>query len=219
MSCNICDETSHQLIINDKFNTMFRRKFENCPACQAAPRFRTFKIAYDLYVKTSLSKPKEQLAALVIAGTQLEQNLIAADYGTLFSSSLYGEYGSGTVKSDLRNLKEFHDDQFDLVQACGVLDFICEIDQAFSSVYRVLKADGLFVFHILPFRLQENSHPPTVNYFKKEPYFPKNVQLPSLTVGKRYILKTMIEKQFKARKIEIADVFSNETDTWFIGKK
>lgn len=220
MSCNICQPELLAKILKGATQKISQsEKSENCPICKSPPRLKTFQIAYNLYVAPHFTKPKKKLTALVVSGAQCEQEIIAKNFGNLVSTSLYGEYGPNTIKSDLRDLKEFKDSQFDYVSACNVLDYIFEIDRAFASVFRVLKPNGIFLFHIAEFRLVDGNVPPRIEGSKKEPYYPEGITVPSVIFGKQSILKKLRENRFKASMYIIKDIFSEQVCTWFLGKK
>lgn len=223
MACNLCCEEYHKKLLKGKTDKIkLKKKSENCPTCKAPSRFKTFRLAFDRLIVPKLKKPKEQLSALAIAATKIEQDIIRSKFGSLVSASLYGSYnnyGNVTIQTDLRNLKEFPDQRFDLVQACGVVDFIYELDDVLASVYRVLKPGGFFLFLILDYRLVNNNDPPKIIGTKKEPYFPEGIELPSVMFGKKYLLRRMEKVGFKAEKYEITDYFSGTVCNWFLGRK
>ncbi|WP_165842339.1 methyltransferase domain-containing protein [Paenibacillus xerothermodurans] len=218
MACNVCDNNLHLLWLNGKIRHV-KPKNEKCPSCTADPRFKTFRIIFDQKVIPGVVLPSGELKALVISGTQWEQDIIRKRYGTLVSAALYGRYGDNTVKTDLRDLKEFQDEEFDFVEACGVIDFIVEVDKVFGAVKRALKPGGQFLFHILDHRLTDSSKPPAVTGTKVEPYFPKGIELPSVQFGRQYLYNALGKAGFRAAQFEVRDIFSGETCTWYLGRK
>ncbi|WP_165842340.1 class I SAM-dependent methyltransferase [Paenibacillus xerothermodurans] len=167
----------------------------------------------------SLVNPKDQLSALVMSGTAWEQSILKKTFINIVNSCLYGDYGEGRIHADLRDLKPFDDQTFDYVHASGVLDFILEIDKVLTSVYRVLKPNGQFLFHILSHRLRDDDSPPTVEGTKRETYYPEGVVLPSIMYGKKDILRRMNQHRFSSEMVEMIDPFSGEHCTWFWGQK
>lgn len=221
MSCNSCNDTYQKMILKGKSDKIVvGKKSENCPSCQASPRFKTFRICFEQRVLPLFSRQKKERSALLISATmRWEQDIVRPHVGTIISTALYGDYGEGTIPADLRNLQQFHSHQFDFVHACGVLDFIFEIDDVLDSVFRVLKPNGLFLFHILPHRLVKGSDPPVIKGSKKERYYPEGVELPSVVFGKKDLLRRMKMHGFKADKFKINDIFSDQVCTWFLGRK
>lgn len=221
MACNCCNNMYQSLILKGKQETIpVPQLFENCPSCGARPRFKTFRIVYETHVLSRIGKAREQLSALLVSPTKRwEQDIIQKDVGTVIVSAMYGQYSENTIRSDLRNLNEFENAQFDYVHACNVLDYIHEVDLVLQSVSRVLKPGGLFLFHIAEERLVNNDHPPYIRGSKREPYYPEGLALPSVTFGKKDLLKRMKASGFQAEKCGIKDLFSGQRCTWFLGTK
>lgn len=220
MPCNVCNDKYHEWLQKGKGSKIpITQKHENCPDCEARPRFKTFRFIYDQQIASAFTGSKQNLTALVISGTQWERETISTHFGTVVSTALYGQYGPNTIKSDIRNLKEFQDNKFDYVNACNVLDYIYQIDEVLGSVYRVLKPGGHFLFHIAEFRLVDSFDPPATRGTKREPYYPDDVELPSVIFGKHDLVERMKKHHFDTRKFEVLDIFSGEVCTWFLGKK
>lgn len=221
MACNSCNDEYQKFLLEGRVEKIsIRTKTENCPSCQAPPRFKTFRLIFEQSVLPLFSNPPKMRNALLVSATKRwEQDIIRPHVANMTSTALYGEYGADTVASDLRDLKEIGSQQFDLVYACGVLDFIYEIDDVLESVARVLKPNGIFLFHILEHRLVSGYAIPKINGSKKEPYFPKDVELPSVVFGKKDVVRRLGAHGFKPSMHKIVDVFSGDLCTWFIGKK
>ncbi|PZE20077.1 class I SAM-dependent methyltransferase [Paenibacillus xerothermodurans] len=219
MPCNVCNEMYHTMLLEGKIKQIpIAEKFENCPDCEARTRFKTFRLIYDQQVAPRANN-KGNLRALVISGTAWEQSIISQNFSSFISSALYGNYGEGTVKSDMRNLKEFANEHFDYVHACNVLDYIPELNEVLSSVYRVLKPGGMFLFHIAEFRLTNTDARPIIKGTKREPYYPEGISLPNVLFGKHGVVECMRKNHYDAKMYEVNDIFSGEICTWFLGIK
>lgn len=220
MTCNSCNDHYQQLIMSGQQDRISIEELaENCPACEARPRFKTFRIVYEQQVIPRLGNIREEVTALLISPAHWEVDLIAPRMEKIIFSALYGNYGPKTVKSDLRDLAEFSDGQFDFLHACNVLDYILEIDQVLASAARVLKRRGLFLFHIAEDRLTSGDIPPFVHGSKHEPYYPDGLSLPSVYFGKQDLLKRLKANHFQAEMYEVLDLFSGNYCTWFLGTK
>jgi SAM-dependent methyltransferase len=220
MSCNICNPDLLRRILNGELGAVApEEQVENCRRCNAPPRLKTFQIAYHRHIRPNLIRSKAELAALAISGVKYEQEIVAWDFGTLVSASLYGNYGNPTIRTDIRDLKEFSNDSMDFVWACNVLDYVLEIEAAFHSVGRILKPGGQFLFHISEERLRTGDDPPALIGSKKEPYYPEGFSVPSVAFGKDYLNLALAAANFVPQQEAITDVFSGRLCTWFSGLK
>jgi len=222
--CNICNDSIHYKWLDGSLNENTSiKKSINCQKCNSRPRTKTFRYVYDKYIK-ELIKSNNQDNAMVISGVKFTREYIKRDFSSLTSSSLYGNYGENTIKSDLRNLKEFNSNLFNYVDATLVLDYILEHVEVFESVYRVLKKNGIFLFHIAEARLLNDNTPTYINNYKKEIIFksqyPEEFKMPSVRVGRKYLVKKLCEVGMcNIKDIKVKDIFSDTTCSWFLSVK
>ena len=222
--CNICNDDYHNRILKNQAESIRVDKiFDNCPECGSRPRIKTFRIIYDSLVLPIIEKKKAPRNALIISGVRYTINRVTNDFNMVVSGALYGKYGDNTIKTDLRDLKEFNNEDFDYVGATLVLDYIEEHEDVFKAVYRVLKKKGLFLFHIAEARLLEDDTPTFIKNYKKKIIFkeqyPSDYKMPSIKVGKRYIIDRLMAHNFLVTKRTLIDIFSGVQCTWFLAEK
>ena len=69
----------------------------------------------------------------------------------------------------VRDLAPFRDESFDYAQACNVLDYVPELEQAFRAIHRVVRPSGVFVFLIPEHNLLPANEPISVSVLLRLP--------------------------------------------------
>jgi hypothetical protein len=224
VSCNICDDSLHELLLSGDLRDFPYNSHPdpdvNCPSCAARPRIKTFRLVYDEHVRPRLTKPRAQMRALEIAGNPSTRRLIGVDVGSVVDAALVGR----AMRTDIRDLREFEDDSLSLVTAVAVLDFVIEIGLAFDAVWRVLESGGLFVFSLMPYRLTDDSAAP--REVDRLPWIdvasaegPDDSLVPSIEVGKQWLVDRLTAHGFRAEQYDYVDLFSGHPSAWFVGRK
>lgn len=192
-----------------------------CAQCKAPPRTRSIT-----YVARNVVAPAYKPGkGLVFSPSSLELQALSplnCEMTNMDIASLYGSYGKDTKIVDIRKLEQYKNNSLTLIYSCGVLDYVIEHEAAISEAARALQGGGIFMTHILPYRLNESDESPEVAYFihGRPGYFEylNDVELPSIKVGKNWFLRKMREHGFDAKSVEVTDP-SGVISTWFVGVK
>jgi SAM-dependent methyltransferase len=230
-------------------NTVFDacKDTEDCPCCGEASRTRSLPAIVTHHLPKILDADlAKALPVLGFAVTGTEYDWLKRCFGSIYVVSLYGErrwlrlvpsslkqhigsivgvsrYG-GILGVDARDLSRFASNSFCGVFSIGVYDFFAEQEQALAEAFRVTAPAGVFLTLIQPHRLRPDDEGPVVTELIRgrsgwQSYLPRDVDLPSITVGRDWYVKAMQEAGYEATAVEILDEASGITNTWFLGKK
>ena len=209
--------------IHDKANNSKKR---NCSHCNGIPRHRSLPyLLSNIMPKYSDAKIIESLPLLAFAPDGIEQRYLKKYFKDIKIASLWGKYSSDSeVGVDARDLSRYKDNSFSGVYSMGTYDFIPEQEQAIKEAYRVIAPGGIFMILIIHYRLLDDNSPPVVSEIMKSSdnwsaYIPREVDITSIKVGKKWYVNAMNKAGFKGHLIDIYDEISGETVTWFIGEK
>jgi ubiquinone/menaquinone biosynthesis C-methylase UbiE len=198
----------------------------NCGKCKSRPRTRTVPlVCEELTPEFDLLGDSQDRRVLAFAMPDHENQVISRYFGEVVSASLYGEYRQGHLSGvDARDLSQFALERFDAVFSVLLLDYFVEHEKALEEIHKVLKPGGVFFTHVAPYRLTDSDEPPVntatiqtrAGYFD---YVPSDANMPSIKVGRRWLLAAFDRAGFSARmKTHIDPAFGESVD-WFIGVK
>jgi SAM-dependent methyltransferase len=138
-------------------------------------------------------------------------------------SSLYQTYSNvgPFVRADVRDLAPFPDESFDYVQACNVLDYVPEIEQALRAAHRVLRPGGIFVFLIPEGNLLRGNQPASVSFRPTVTgdYWPDRTQVPFLRLGRQMLSDMLKQTGFELEEIRVQEALSALQCTWWLCRR
>ena len=193
-----------------------------CPNCSRRTRQRSLPIIAEV-LKPLIDKNKDgELLAFALTG--IENDHIGSHFKSIFSASLYGNYGQKhTSGVDVRDLSRFESSRFSAFFSSLLFDYFVEHREALNEIFRVLRKGGIFVTHIAEGRILEGDVEPNLHkLIRSKPgsfEYLGECEIPSIKVGKKWLLGCMKQCGFQSCAIEIYDSGNGERITWFIGKK
>lgn len=118
-------------------------------------------------------------------------------------------------------LPDYEAESIDLFISSGVLDFLANFSGIITNSFRVLRPGGIALFRLKHQRIVEGSTPPTIGYLADPLVYglPENASLPSMKVGRTWLLDSLAEAGFESQHFEFSSEESGETVEWFIGCK
>lgn len=219
--CNYCNPKLRTACISGQYNLSFTLDGQKCAVCGSRPRIRAMAQAVDLCLAPKLSELglKGAAKSLLIGAPAVEMELLQPLVGEIVHGSLYGEYAENHVTTDVRDLKEFSDQSFDLLEACTIFDFVPEAEAAFESISRVLKTKSIVFFHINDGRLRDSDAPPWVKRYRTDwtaSYYPEGYQQPIVIFGRQWIHNKLTELGFEVRTCVWQDPGLKKSLTWWL---
>ena len=214
-NCTIC---------GDPLQTV--NKKGDCPSCGQPSRTRSLAPILTDVVAPLLSTgdpPTGPLLAFAMTGA--ERKLIEPVFPSCRSVSLFGTYATyHETGVDARDLSRYDGGCFAGVFSIQLFDYFLEHDQALQEMYRVLAPGGVLFTLIASYRLHDGIEPPHVakmlepnsGYF---PYWPSEVPLPSITVGRTWFVDAMRRAGFESDLVQVKDDATGDTFDWFVGQK
>ncbi|NQY41998.1 MAG: methyltransferase domain-containing protein [Legionellales bacterium] len=216
-TCSLCGK------IHDNVN---HPKKDKCSVCNKPGRQRTLPfLVSDIIPKYTDKELAQTKALLAFAPGGVEQDYLKKYFKTLKVVTLYGNYSSDSeIGVDARDLSRYPDESFSGVYAMGTYDFFTEQEQAIREAYRVIAPGGIFMILFLPYRLINDDSPPRIGYTTHStdtymPSIPRDREIVSVKLGKKWYVEAMNRAGFKGYAIDIYDEIREETYTWFIGEK
>lgn len=118
-------------------------------------------------------------------------------------------------------LPDYEAESIDLFISSGVLDFLANFSGIITNSFRVLRPGGIALFRLKHQRIVEGATPPTIGYLADPLVYglPENASLPSMKVGRTWLLDSLAEAGFESQHFEFSSEESGETVEWFIGCK
>ena len=198
----------------------------NCGVCKSRPRTRTIPLVCEgLKPAIDNIESEGRRRLLAFAMPDSEYRVVSRYFDDIISVSLYGSYREGHITNvDVRDLSGFPPESFDGVFGVLLFDYFVEHDQALAEIVRVLKPGGILFTQIAPYRLTSGDEPPvnTATIQKRTGYFeyvPDGANMPSIKVGRRWLLAAAKRAGFEARFDVLTDPVSGESSDWLIGVK
>ena len=192
-----------------------------CPNCSSRARVRTFAA---VMLSSRPFRLNDRHALLVSAGKQ-ERAIVANSGYAITHVSLQGDHGdpSCRIGTDIANMPEIGDAEFDLVLAVNVLDYIPDLDKVFGEIRRVLTPCGWFMFFIQPHRLVSGEAPPRIrhlNALAHEKYAAKEGQtgVPDCEFSLGWIEQTAKIRGLRILPTPIYDPLTRLPFTWFFAQ-
>jgi ubiquinone/menaquinone biosynthesis C-methylase UbiE len=214
-NCTIC---------GDPLQTV--NKKGDCPSCGQPSRTRSLApIVTDVVAPLLSTEDPATGPLLAFAMTGAERKLIEPVFPSWRSVSLFGTYATcHETGVDARDLSRYDDCCFAGVFSIQLFDYFLEHDQALQEMYRVLAPGGVLFTLIASYRLHDGTEPPHVakmlepnsGYF---PYWPSEVPLPSITVGRAWLVDAMRRAGFESDLVQVKDDATGDTFDWFVGQK
>jgi hypothetical protein len=197
-----------------------------CLESSSRPRTRSLGPVIQGILRPLLAKSdlREQ-PLLGFAMTRAEEALLSELFQSISSVSLFGKYAANHEEGvDVRDLGRYPVGAFAGVFGCLLFDYVPQLGQAFMEAFRVLAPGGVLFTHIAPYRLLDGVQPPVVKstivpragYFE---YVPAEGGLPSIEVGREWIVSAMTRVGFESHWLVVEDTLSGERLDWFIGLK
>ena len=188
-----------------------------CPKCSSTERQRSFPVLFETLLKSRLDKMHRDSLLLLSPGGS-ERKLLEPRFRNATVSSLYNTYSGNFVKADIQDFEPFADSSFDMVQACNVLEYVPEVDQAIGAIARVLRPGGMLSLHIVDGRLLPGSAPVSVRYRKyvKMSYYPEGMEVPSVKLGRETLISLLAKSGLDSEPFEIADPLTGTICTWWL---
>ena len=158
-------------------------------------------------------------SGLLMASTRGEQGLLDNLIDSFVTTSLFGRYSPDHVHSNAEDLKEFRDDSFDLVEACGLFDFVEGAERAFESVSRVLRPTAVLFFHIGAGHLEGGDMPPRIERYRTDytaKYYPSDYKQPIVVFGREWIEAKLMSLGFQVKQITWTDPGIEQPLTWWL---
>lgn len=194
-----------------------------CPGCGRNQRQRTFKQLFLARLQPEVFGDGPLNDGLLLSPGEVERALLVPRLRRYIVSSLYQTYyGVGPfVRADVRDLAPFADESFDYVQACNVLDYVPEIEQALRAVHRVLRPGGVFVFLIPEGNLLPGAEPVSVSVHASVTgdYWPDPADVPLVRVGRQRLTRLLQESGFQAEQVQLVDTLCRAKCTWWLCRR
>ncbi|HEX3654055.1 MAG TPA: methyltransferase domain-containing protein [Rhizomicrobium sp.] len=194
-----------------------------CPVCRASQRQRTFKRLFLERLRPEVFGNGRLNNGLLLSPSGVERALLVPSLRRYVISSLYQRYdGVGPfVRADARDLAPFADASFDYVQACNVLDYVPEIEQALGAIYRVMRPKGFFVFLLPKGNLLPGTEPISVSVHRSVTgnYWPDPAAVPMMRIGQQTLSALLQQTGFQAEQIELADSLCGATCIWWLCRR
>jgi SAM-dependent methyltransferase len=211
MACNVCGfvpVTGHPWL---------------CPRCGVTPRQRTFKQLFLERLRTEVFSGGPLENGLLLSPGKLERALLFPRLRRYVVSSLYQRYRGvgGVVRADVRDLAPFQDGSFDYVQACNVLDYVPEIEQALRAIRRVMRSNGVFVLLIPEANLLPDNEPVSVTIRRSVTgdYWPDPDRVPFVRVGRQTLSGILVQTGFDPEQVRVFDSLSELQCTWWLCRR
>lgn len=223
MACNVCDDAIQQSIICDAADFQWNgEKFDRCLDCGVRSRTRMLKLLLDTSLRDQLGVPNRNFKSLLVSGTKIEVYILEPYLKTYTTSSLYGNYSARHVKSDLTDLKEFQDQDWDLVFHSYVMDYVSDGATSLKNQARILRPNGFLLFHISDRRLSDDRNAPvTIRYrdtFSAK-YYPQGTLIPSVRYGREWILEELKRNGMEPREHVTVDPFHGDRIIWYCAER
>ncbi len=118
-------------------------------------------------------------------------------------------------------LPDYEMESVDVFLSFGVLDFLENFSETIANTFRILCPGGLALFYLKRLRIVEGTNPPTIAYLCDPLVYglPENAYLPSMKVGRTWLLDSLSEQGFESQHFEFSSKESAETVEWFVGRK
>lgn len=200
----------------------------NCLSCRSGSRQRALPALMSEVVQPLFEKSREWLTdrpLLAISMQSDERKILSEVFGAFKSASLHGSYGADCESGvDVRNLTRYDDSGFSGVFSCGVFDYFTEHEAALRECFRVTAPGGIFMTHILPYRLlADDQAPVSAATITGRPgyleYLPKDESYADVRVGRDWFLATMQNIGFEAQAVTVPDAVPGVSSVWFVGVK
>jgi SAM-dependent methyltransferase len=194
-----------------------------CPGCGRNQRQRTFKQLFLERLRPEVFGSGPLNDGLLLSPGEVERALLFPRLRRHVISSLYQSYnGVGPfVRADVRDLAPFGGESFDYVQACNVLDYIPEMEQALRAIHRVLRPGGMFVFLIPEGNLFPGGEPVSVSVHPSVTgnYWPDPTAVPLVRLGRQTLSDLLQQAGFRPEQIPLVDSLSRKTCTWWLCRR
>jgi SAM-dependent methyltransferase len=194
-----------------------------CPGCGRNQRQRTFKELFLKRLQREVFENGSLNDGLLLSPGEVERAFLVPRLRRHVISSLYQTYyGVGPfVRADVRDLAPFADESFDYVQACNVLDYVPEIEQALRAVHRVLRPGGVFVFLIPEGNLLPGAEPVSVSVHTSVTgdYWPDPAGVPLVRAGRQTLTRLLQESGFQAEHVQLVDTLCRAKCTWWLCRR
>jgi SAM-dependent methyltransferase len=194
-----------------------------CPRCGKNQRQRSFKQLFLERLQTEVFGRGPLDDGLLLSPGEVERALLSSRLRRPVISSLYQTYhGAGPfVRSDVRDLAPFRDESFEYVQACNVLDYVPELEQALRAVHRVVRTSGVFVFLIPEHNLLPAHEPISVSVHSSVTghYWPDRAAVPLVRVGRRTLAELLQRTGFEPEEVQLVEPLSQLKCTWWLCRR
>jgi hypothetical protein len=191
-----------------------------CPRCGTSQRQRSFKQLFWARLRKEVFAQALPETGLLLSPGPVERTLLFPQLRQYTVSSLYQTYtGIGPyVRADVRDLVPFQDEIFDYVQACNVLDYVPELDQALRAIHRVLRPGGLFVFLIPEQNLLRGNEPISVSTHATVTgrYWPDPTAVPFVRLGRQTLREMLLQTGFAFEEVRYVEPLSGARCTWWL---
>ena len=194
-----------------------------CPRCGKNQRQRSFKQLFLERLQTEIFGQGALDDGLLLSPGEVERALLSSQLRRPIISSLYQTYhgASPFVRADVRDLAPFRDESFDYVQACNVLDYIPELEQAFRAIHRVVRSSGVFVFLIPEHNLLPGNERISVSVHSSVTgnYWPDRTAVPLVRLGRRTLSELLQQTGFEPEEVQLVEPLSQLTCTWWLCRR
>ncbi len=194
-----------------------------CPRCGVTPRQRTFKKLFQERLQTEVFGRGPLEDGLLLSPGKLERALLFPQLRRYIVSSLYQRYRgvSPVVRADVRDLAPFRDESFDFVQACNVLDYVPEIEQALRAIHRVMRPNGVFVLLIPEANLLPGDEPIWVSARRSVTgdYWPHPDCVPFVRIGRQTLSGILEQAGFEPEHVRVFESLSQLYFTWWLCRR
>lgn len=190
-------------------------------SAKLSPVERSFaKLLTDLVIpKGAASQSHCALPHTLTLGERDALQRVARVLPTVFGS--WRELANQAEASAAAKLSGHTDATIDLVVSSDVFDFLEDISVAIAAAARVLRVSGFVLIRIAAHRLVEGNRPPRIAYFLDTAAnkLPLDSKIPSMEIGREWMLQEMTRAGLEAESIQIRDEESGQTIEWFVGRR
>jgi SAM-dependent methyltransferase len=213
--CNVCG-----FVATDEMRKSGRIRI--CPNCDTNQRQRSFKQLFTLLLEPEVFSSGAWHDALLLSPGAVERSLLAPKFERHVVSSLYQVFpGDNFVRANVVDLAPFPDESFDFVEACNVLDYVPEMEDAIRSIHRVAHPGGMFVLLNQEQNLVEGDADIAVSTRKvvTGTYWPDKTAVTAVSIGRRTMLTMLGRIGFDATEVRLIEPLSEIQCTWWICRR
>jgi ubiquinone/menaquinone biosynthesis C-methylase UbiE len=174
-------------------------------------------------VSKQLNLPRNQARLLPHVPLNATHKNLTKDFKEILAPVLtsWKDLANPELAIKASELADYETESIDVFLSFGVLDFLENFSDTLNNTFRLLRQGGLALFYLKRLRIVEGTNPPNIAYLCDPIVYglPENSRLPSMKVGRTWLLNALAEVGFEPEHFEFCSEESGETVEWFVGHK